>query len=103
MDEPIRLTAIARLVRWLHDPTSDRLELVLEGMNDTELRHLIPSSDLALARVAWSEYGRRRGLADLHLNVVETRDAVRLEISGTAKALHPAPVFFPAASKNSRK
>lgn len=101
-DKSFRIHSVERLASWVHDPTREPLEEVLSDLNDHELWILIDSSSEHIARIAWSEFGRRKSLADLKINTVSTKEGVRVDVSGTARPLHVVPVFFPTG-KNTRR
>lgn len=88
------LANIVRLIVWTHDPTCEPLAELLARLSDDDLRFAMVSTvSPSSARIAWAEYGRRRGFVNFELAVVESQGSVDVHFRGSAVPAHEAPVY----------
>ena len=80
---------MSALITWCHDPDGNpkTLEGLLEALEEQELRTLMDHEG-PVGRVAWAEFGRRRGYADFEYFVRETEHVVELEVVSKALPAH---------------
>lgn len=89
------IARVSRLIVWTHVPTIEPLTAALAPMTDNDLLFCLGNSHApAAARLAWAEYGRRRGFIDFKLSVVHSEgDVTDVVFEGKARAAHEAPLY----------
>lgn len=67
-------SAVAAFYSWVSSPSPDgaELEKVLDAMDVSDLEHIMyATTDLVAGRLAWAEYGRRKGYMNFHIYLKE--------------------------------
>ena len=93
--DPRRTKALGRLMLWTHDPRPVRdIQKILEDCTDGDLLAALEtfSKNTAAGRIAWAEYGRRKGYIDFELKITEGEGQLHLDFEGAAKPLHETPI-----------
>lgn len=85
---------------WLYHPEPpEAVHKILEQLTDDEVKFLLHHEKEGPGlRLAWLEFGRRKGLIDFEIRVTRTKDSVTVEAEGKAKPLHYDPILI--VSKN---
>lgn len=93
---PVTGVGIAKLMVWVNDPSTDTsvLENILKDLSHSDLIWLMllgsnghPHSAMA-GKIAWAEFGRRHGFADLKVYMTSTNTEVTVEFVGETGAIH---------------
>lgn len=85
---PLDRQAIADLITWTHNPTSsEEFQRILDSLTLKELNFLALSDNVLLARIAWVEFARRRGIIGFKLQIVEVGDGFEFLYNAEALAV----------------
>jgi hypothetical protein len=85
---------INNLVKWTYNPDPpEQIYNILASMQDADLIVAMTSLDEAAGRVAWAEYGRRKGFFDFEIRVVQVEDSVKLSFEADTKPIHHTPII----------
>ena len=82
------------LVQWVISPhPTEGIYKILESISDDDLRECFTHLNGTSARIAWAEYGRRKGYVDFEVRVAVLEGQLKLSFEGEAKPIHDTPVF----------
>lgn len=74
------------------DPPSDLVH-ILESLTSDDLVVVMTNFSGPAGRIAWSEFGRRRGFADFAVRMAESQGQLRLSFEAPAKPIHTSPII----------
>jgi len=85
---------INNLVKWTHNPDPPELiHEILAAMKESDLIVAMTMLQGAAGRIAWAEYGRRKGFFDFEIKTVQVEDSVKLSFEADARPIHHAPII----------
>lgn len=82
------------LTRWVISPhPPEGIYSILEAISDEDLMMCFAHLTGATARIAWAEYGRRKGHVDFEVRVAVMNGQLQLSFEGEAKPIHDGPAL----------
>lgn len=77
---------IARLQEWVVNPTDDlsKYAAVMRSLTMSDLHFLLTSPDKTIAKIAWIEFGRRRGFGNITVSLAQVGEAIELKYESDA-------------------
>lgn len=77
---------IAKLQEWITNPTSSlsKYQAVMRSLTMHDLHFLMTSEDKIIAKIAWIEFGRRRGFGNITVSLAQVGDAIELTYESDA-------------------
>lgn len=88
---------MAALISWCASPTPEiaTIEGILNDLSDDDLAHLMHFEQGGQAgRIAWLEYGRRRGFVDFEVGLTVTDKEIALVYEGEGPGLHGLALYM---------
>jgi hypothetical protein len=90
---------VLTLLNWTLAPDPLTFKAVLAELSNLELELCMSSftgpSTVAAGRIAWAEYGRRRGFIDFEVRAVSLNGKVSVTFEGEGKPIHSLPLVRP--------
>lgn len=88
------MRAIYSLLVWAANPTNPlHIFQLLDSFSDEDIEAAMHVKTKMVARIAWLEYGRRRGFHDFAIGVTSTDEEVHLTFTAPGQPLHAGPLF----------
>lgn len=88
--------ALYKFFRWVRNPDPpEAVEEALAAVTDNELQlllHTLKEKSPEL-RLAWVEFGRRKGLVQFEIKMVRQGDDLVLKAEGAARPVHYGPLL----------
>jgi hypothetical protein len=98
--QPIKSGALGRLMLWTYDPRpADEIEKILEVLTEDELFFAMAHFPGAAGRIAWCEYGSRKGFVQFTIKIAVVKEQLRLTFEGEGVPLHEVPLLDVDLSK----
>lgn len=81
---------MAALITWCASPAPEisTIEGILNDLSDDDLAHLMHFEGGQAGRIAWLEYGRRKGFADFEVGLTVTDKEIALVYESEGPGLH---------------
>jgi hypothetical protein len=86
---------LTELLNWVHYPRpAEKIYDILKAMSDDDLfKAMTQVTTIPAARIAWAEWGRRKGFVDFKIGVAELEGGVEVTFAGDAKPIHTGPLL----------